>query len=46
MGLVTCSVVHTPLELDDHAFASAVKVNDEPVKGADPSSENANAIAC
>src|SRR6185437_15764278 len=32
MGLVTCSVVHTPLEFDDHAFASAVKVNDEPLK--------------
>jgi len=32
MSPVGWSIVHTSLELDDHAFARAVKVNDEPVK--------------
>jgi hypothetical protein len=32
MSPVGWSIVHTSLELDDHASARAVKVNDEPVK--------------
>jgi len=32
MSPVGWSIVHTSLELDDDAFARAVKVNDEPVK--------------
>ena len=32
IGLSSSSVVHTPLELDNEAFARAVKVHDEPVQ--------------
>ena len=32
INLSSWSIVHTPLELDNHAFAGAVKVNDEAVQ--------------
>ncbi len=36
MGLVSVSVVRTPLELEDEAFASTVKVHDEAVQNVLP----------